>query len=318
MMITDSGRERIRVPLGERFADLWLFGGGDDYLLFDTGVKGTLASTVLPALEELSITADSLRFVVVSHLDVDHSGDIGHVHEYFPNAQVIAHHADAGAMSSWEAFASQRGQEFLANWGLDETPETVNWMKEAFAPGQVDVTMDGSENLALEVNRSIQLWHVPGHTLGHLALYDEDFDTVALSDAILGNAVPRADGSPSFPPTYRHVTHYLETIDRVRQLSPHTLLTAHYGDFLDEGVHHFLNESEAFVHSLESVILDTLSTTPKTLAQLVSEVNPKIASWPVPGSDTALAFPVAGHLERLWESTTVTRQASPEGWRWTR
>jgi len=316
MVLDGSGRTRIRIALGERFADLWLFSGSQRHVLFDTGVKGTIESAVIPALGGLEIAPEDVDVVVVSHLDVDHAGDIGNVRPLLPNATVIAHDGDAEAMSDWEVFSAQRGREFRGGWGLDETPDTVEWMRNAFAPGKVDRIIQSEDTLTLDDGRALEVWHVPGHTRGHLALYDVEMRSLAISDAILGSFVPFADGTPSFPPTYRHVDAYLGTITRVRKLAPETLLTAHYGDFVGPDIMKFLDESESFVHTLDQAIRNTLSPRGKTLAEIVHETNPFIASWPTEGTQTALAFPVSGHIERMLAAGEIQRRESSRGWEW--
>ena len=311
------GLHRIRIPLGERFADLWLFLGESRHLLFDAGTKNTMADAVVPALAELGFGPESIDRVVVSHLDVDHSGDVGQLRHVLPNASVIAHRLDAGAISDFDTFWVERGREFLAGWGLDESPGAIAWMEDVFVPGPVDEVLDGEQTLTLDNGRIIEVLHVPGHSLGHLALWEKERGLLAISDAILGHAVPLADGSDSFPPTYRHVTSYLATIDRVRQLAPEILLTAHYGDFVGDEVMGFLDRSEEFVHRLGALVEGAITDQPKTLLDLVTEINPQIATWPQEGSLTALAFPVAGHVEALHRAGQITKHDSPRGWEWT-
>jgi glyoxylase-like metal-dependent hydrolase (beta-lactamase superfamily II) len=309
---------RVRIPLGPRFADLWLFLGEKHHLLFDSGTRGTLTESVLPALESLGYGPESVSTVVISHLDVDHCGEAGNIRSVLPNAVTIAHAGDSEAISDWDTFSAQRGREFAEGWGLDESPEAMAWMRDVFLPGPVDTVLTSETTVTLDDGRDLEVWHVPGHSLGHLALYDSQVDTLAISDAILGSAVPLADGAPSFPPTYRHVDSYLQTIARVRDLMPRVLLTAHYGDYRDEEVAVFLDESEAFVHTLDEVVRSVLGSQPKTLEDLVHEINPLVATWPIEGTYTAMAFPVAGHLEQLHQSQTITRHEGPRGWEWTR
>ena len=308
--------QRIRIPLGERFADLWLFVGDDRALLFDSGIRGTLESAVLPHLKKHSLSPDHVSHVVVSHLDVDHSGDVGAVKAQLPNAEIVAHQGDAEAISDWDAFLVQRGREFAKGWGLDESPEAVEWMRDVFNPGPVDTVLDSEISVDLGGNRSVDIWHVPGHSHGHLAIHDQEHDTLAISDAILGSSVPLADKTPSFPPTYRHVDAYLSTIERVRERKPGTLLTAHYGEYLGEDVSAFLNESELFVRRLDEAVKDAVGPEPQTLEEIVRRVNPVVATWPTEGTETALAFPVAGHLERAREAGEIIMLQHDDAWRW--
>lgn len=316
-MSLNPQHQRVRIPLGERFADLWLFMGDRRHVLFDSGTQGTLNDAVLPALEVLGFGRESIEAVIISHLDVDHCGDAGNIRSVFPNAVTIAHKGDHQAISDWEIFSAQRGREFAENWGLDESPEAMVWMRDVFIPGPVDKILTSEMTMILDDGRPLEVWHVPGHSHGHLAIHDVEFDVLAISDAILGASVPLADGSPSFPPTYRHVAPYLATIARVRRQSPHTLLTAHYGDYIGAEVTAFLDESEAFVHAMDRAVRDAVTLEPKTLEDLVHEINPLVATWPTEGTYTALAFPVAGHLEDMHAAGHITRHDGPRGWEWT-
>lgn len=310
--LRERGIERIRIPLGERFADLFLFFDSAGAALYDTGIAGTLTTAVRPRLPELGL--DSVQDVVVSHLDVDHCGDVGGVSSALGSARVIAHRADTAAIMDWEVFSRERGREFAEPWGLDETPEAVAWMREVFAPGPVTDVLDGET--IIDVGRPLDVWHVPGHTHGHLAVYDRTNDTLAIADAILGSAVPLADGSASFPPTYRHVDDYLATIARVRDAAPQMLLTAHYGDYVGDEVIAFMDESAAFVARMDEAVLAAVDAEPRSLAQIVDIVNPTVASWPIEGTRTALAFPVAGHLERAHAAGLIQRETVDNIWVW--
>ena len=145
---------------------------------------------------------------------------------------------------------------------------------------------------------------VPGHTWGHLAVWDESSGSLAIADAILGSAVPLADGAPAFPPTYRHVAPYLATIARVRELAPVRLLTAHYGVFEGAAVTAFLDESERFVLELDKQVRASLRRAGEagtTLVRLLDDLTGRIGAWPSEGVASAFAFPVAGHVEWLAE-----------------
>jgi glyoxylase-like metal-dependent hydrolase (beta-lactamase superfamily II) len=315
-LMVEMGIHRVRIPLGERFADLFLFGGPEEYVLFDSGISGTLHGAVLPALDNLAIPHSAITHVVISHLDVDHSGDIGNISSAFPQAEIVAHAADAAAMESWDDFLTQRGDEFRELWGVTEAPEAIEWMRQAFTPGAVDRRLSSPKKPLWDLGNGLEVWHVPGHTRGHLAIYSHSEHTLAISDAILGRAVPLADGTPSFPPTYRHVDQYLETIALVQVAAPRTLLTAHYGDFRGAEIDAFLDESEQFVHLLDEAILGAITAKPRNLSQIVREVNPVVATWPLKGTETALAFPVAGHLERMRENNRAVRSDGKSGWEW--
>lgn len=312
----DWGIHRVRFPLGERFADMWLYPSSDGHLLFDTGLAGALTSTVLPYLSNAGINPAQVRDVVVSHLDIDHCGDVGAVSGALPEATVIAHEGDVPAIASWDVFLRERGDSFAAGWGVDESKAAIDWMHDVFDPGPVDTVITGDTRVA--GSRNLEIWHVPGHSHGHTAIMDHDNNVLSISDAILGRAVPLANGDHAFPPTYRHVDDYYATIARVRAAAPEVLLTAHYGDYSGDAVGAFLDESEKFADSVEQATMDAIDAGQQTLAEIVDWVNPRIATWPVEGTRTAMAFPVAGHIERAHARGVLRREEGPEGWRWVR
>lgn len=303
-MTVDNGVLRICTPLVGRNNDLWAFTGPQRTVLFDTGVDGVARDHILPALDSAGIEPAAVSHVVVSHCDVDHCGGIRDVHTYLPDARVLAHPNDAGMMQDFSLFLQGRGRSFVDVYGLDERQADIDWMRAVTGEGRVDCFVGGFERIDLG-DREIEILHVPGHSRGHLALHDRANATVAISDAILGSAIPGFGGVALIPPTYRHVEHYLHTIERIRQIAPRRLLTAHYGIYEDDAVAAFLDESEDFCRSLgrqvSSVVDELGNRSPQgfTLADCVDALVPHVGTWPREGSRNTLSFPVCGHLEKL-------------------
>lgn len=294
-----TGLHLVHTPLGARVSTLALFTGPEGVLLFDTGVDGTVGEWVLPALTELGRRPEDVRHVVVSHCDVDHFGGVAQARALLPRAEVVAHRDDAGAIADREVWERQRGREFRPRYGVDEDPDVLAWCRSVAGHGAVDRQLSGDTDVDLG-GGVLRLLHVPGHSRGHLAVHDPATGTVVVSDAVLGAAVPLADGSPSFPPTYRHVADYRSTTARLAALAPERLVTAHYGTFTGADVGRFLAGTRAFTDRLEELVLDDLRAHgPTTLPPMLARLNPVAGDWPVEGTATALAFPVVGHLEDL-------------------
>ena len=68
-----------------RFAQ-WFVVGDDRVLLVDSGVDGTIAEHVVPALGELGLEPEAITDVVISHADVDHYGGNGELRRVAPDA----------------------------------------------------------------------------------------------------------------------------------------------------------------------------------------------------------------------------------------
>ncbi len=304
----------VDVPLGDRVSRLYVFEGQSGSVLFDTGCSGDLPRYVVPYLESVGVATEAVSDVVVSHCDVDHFGGLGDAATAFPRARRLAHALDAPLMDV-EAYLTHRAREFAGPEGLDEPQSVVDWTRAAASGGTVSDTVVGGEVLDLG-DRTVQLLHVPGHSRGHLAVWDETSGVLAVSDAVLGEYVPLADGSPSFPPTYRHAAEYVATVHRLQDIDFEVLATAHYPQVGPDSGDQLLTRSASFAQQLEERVIQHLAAHPPvTLRQLVEALNPSVGAWPSQGREPALAQPVAGHLEDLLSRGVVARTGEgPARW----
>jgi glyoxylase-like metal-dependent hydrolase (beta-lactamase superfamily II) len=303
------GVHLVDTALGDRLSTLVLFNGPDSVLQLDTGIDGTTSAAVLPALEAIGRRPEEVGLVVVSHCDVDHFGGVADAAQSLPRAAVVAHEADAGAIEDYAVYEAERARGFLGRFGWDEDPAVLEWCRSVTREGVVNRRLSGAEDVDLG-DRRVRILHVPGHTRGHLAVFDPLTGTLAVSDAVLGAAVPLADGTPAFPPTYRYVADYRATIDRIEQLAPERIVTAHYGTFTGGHAADFLRTSREFAERLEDrVLADLRRHGPSSLAAVLTRINPLAGDWPAEGTEGALAFPVVGHLEDLEARGLVTEEA---------
>lgn len=295
------GIHRIDAPLGDRFASLYLVVGDDGALLYDTGVDGTIPAHVLPAMERLGIRATDVGTVVVSHCDVDHFGGVADARDAFPNARIVAGAGDVPLIEDYERYLSERARGFLDVYGWDEDPAVLEWCRSVTREGPLDGAVADGDLVPLGAGRTAVIRVVPGHSRGHLAVDVPWADAVLVGDAVLGASVDLADGTPAFPPTYRYVDDYLETTRRLVSWDRDLLLTAHYPTMRGDDARAFLARTAAFVDRLDGLLLAELAAAPDglTLAELLGRLNPTAGGWPSAGTEGALAFPVAGHLERL-------------------
>ena len=101
--------------------------------------------------------------------------------------------------------------------------------------------------------------HVPGHSHGHLALYDAAHKTAFVSDAIHGRGCPKADGSMGIPVTYFYIDLYLSTLTYLEGLLLEHLHTGHWPSMQGDEIRDFFNDSRKTVEILDRKIVRTLS-----------------------------------------------------------
>lgn len=296
---------RIPAPLGERFVALYLLDGPNGGLLFDTGIAESVTGTLLPYLDAIGYDLSRLHWAINSHCDFDHTGGNAALLAAAPHVELLAGTLDVPLVEDLEVLITERYGEFRDTDGFDDPPETTAYIRASAQVAPVSRGLEGGEEFDLG-DRVIRVLHVPGHSDGHLALWDEANSALLIGDATLGETVPTADGAPAFPPTYRDTDPYLASIETFRSLDAELLLTAHYPVYEGAAVAQFLRASAEYTHRLDAAITDALtaSPTPRTSREIISDIAPTVGDW----SESAagyLIFPVTGNLERMVQRGTV-------------
>ena len=313
------GLHRVQAPLGERFVALYLLVGADAALLVDTGVRDSIIDTLLPYLDQAGIARETVRWAINTHCDYDHTGGNGALKAAIPSVQILAHDLDAELVASVKRLIDVRYGEFRDTDGFDDPPETTAYLRGVSDLVAVDRRLTGGEEFDLG-GRSVRVLHVPGHSPGHVAVHDAANRALIIGDATLGTTVLTADGRPAFPPTYRDVEPYVQSLQTFRALDADLLLTAHYPVYEGDGVARFLDESDAYTEHVDAVLSRLLaaSDSPVTTLELVRSAGAELGPWPAEALDYAV-FPVTGNLERLEQRGLVGSHTDAGGrrtWRW--
>jgi glyoxylase-like metal-dependent hydrolase (beta-lactamase superfamily II) len=303
-----SPQEPIAVEIGE---DTWRLQGRvgprnvyqylvasadrDELLLIDTGTAETPREVVLPALRRLGLAASDLRLVVVTHPDVDHQGGLAGLREACENALAACGFADRAMVGDPEKLLADRYGCYVEH-ALGMTADEIRWVRANYgARVEIDVTFSGGESLQIGERRLVVL-PAPGHSAGHLVLFEPETGLLFSSDAVHWRACPAADGSPALCPTYEEVDDYMETIDLVESLAPSEMHSGHWPMRSGREVITFLDESRRFVAAVDAVLRARLAQ-PATLAELCQEVQLEAGPWD--SGPAMLRFVVSGHVRRL-------------------
>jgi len=286
----------IESRLGSRRLIQWLITGRDGALLLDTGVAGTVGEHIAPALERAGIAPESIVEVVVSHADVDHYGGNAEVRTLAPHARVRAHPHDRRLIETWDVIASER-YGWYRQHGLDYPAASWRWLRDAAGP---DTRLDGDLQPGERIDLggiSLETLHLPGHSLGHLGLYEPSSRTAIVADAVMGRGFETVDGDPAGPPIYVDLAGYRDTIALLRDLAPARLATAHFALLRDKEVEGFLDLSERFTDELESALDRTRADDEPSLPRLLARVATELG--PYPEMEVELARSIGAHLEAV-------------------
>jgi glyoxylase-like metal-dependent hydrolase (beta-lactamase superfamily II) len=291
------GIHRIESVLGPRPFSQYLV-RGERTLLLDTGVAGTPEAVILPYLDSIGLSPSDLDFVLNTHADVDHFGGNAAIRARAPRAVFCAHSADVPWIEDRERILRER-YGWYASYDVDYSPEEKDWLREAMGPDvPLDVRLSGNETFRLGQELAVHVVHLPGHSPGHVGLWEPASGTAIITDAALGRGLYDMSGNVISPPPYFDVTAYEGTVRLLRSLSPRRLLTAHFEVMEGEDAVRFLDESAAFIERARLTVSEALAEHGElTLRGLLEISNPALGPFTL--MENELAGTLRAHLREL-------------------
>ena len=138
---------RLIMPYKDIYTTVHIVKTAEGVLLFDTAsYPEDMDDVIFPALEELGVTEDNLKYAFISHNHRDHAGGLERLLEKFPKTCV-----------------------------LSRSPE----LKEKFAGCQVEALEDGASILGV-----LRIVTIPGHTMDCAAVYDTRSKALLTGDCL--------------------------------------------------------------------------------------------------------------------------------------
>jgi glyoxylase-like metal-dependent hydrolase (beta-lactamase superfamily II) len=289
------GIHRIESDLGPRFVAQYVLIGEERTVLVDTGLADTPEEALLPALEQVRAEPD---LIVISHADLDHCGGNRRMRERYPRALFACHELDR----RWiESNAAMLAENYLwhESYGLDVPDDQGRreMLAELGGDSPIDLGLRGGETIRLEAGRRLEVLHLPGHSPGHIGLWDPGERVAIIIDAVLYDGIYDRAGTKLIPPRYYDAAAYRETIRRVRALEPELLLTAHYDPMSRDAAREFCERSLSYVDVVEAIVRAGHAAGEVGVRELTDRVNAELG--PFPEFATEIAAGVRSHLAAL-------------------
>ena len=207
------GIHRIESVLGPRPFSQYLL-SGERSLLVDTGVQDTPAEVILPFLGSDRARLRPQLPRGRRPLRRQRSNPERGSHAVF-----LAHELDVPWIESAEAILRER-YGWYAPHGLAYPPDVLTWLAEAMGPDRpVDIRLRGGERIRLGPELVVEVLHLPGHTAGHVGLWDPASRTAIVMDAVMGRGLLDMEGNVISPPPYFDVEGYLRAARTVSALA---------------------------------------------------------------------------------------------------
>jgi glyoxylase-like metal-dependent hydrolase (beta-lactamase superfamily II) len=181
---------------------------------------------LLAALDELGIARESVDYVLLTHVHLDHAGGAGRLMRALPNARAVLHPRGAPHMiDPSRLIAGSRvvyGEARFAQLYGELLP---------IPRERVRVAADG-ERITLG-RRTLELIHTPGHAMHHYAVVDAAHASIFTGDTfgISYRALDTPRGNfitPSTVPTQFDPEQHLASIDRMLSYRPESIYLMHF------------------------------------------------------------------------------------------
>lgn len=189
--------------------------------LVDCGYA-TSRDSVLAALAEVGVMPTDVRYIIPTHVHLDHAGAAGHLVKDMPNAEVVAHERSVPHLVDPTRLVESSKKVFgEAIMNLYGAPEPI-------PPGRI--TAVGKEaSLDLGDGLTATLMHSPGHAPHQISMLLDGTRALLTADAV-GIVYPGMKALiPTTPPPSFNPSELAATVGALRQMTPSELLVPHFG-----------------------------------------------------------------------------------------
>lgn len=199
---------------------------GDECAFIETNTAHAVPK-MLAALADAGRSPEQVRYVIITHVHLDHSGGAAALMRACPNATLLAHpraarHAIDPSRLVAGATAVYGAEKFAALYGSVE-------------PVPADRVKALDDGARVQFGRGeLSFFHTRGHANHHFVVHDPQRDTVFTGDAF-GLVYPRLQRSglvafPSTSPTDFDAEEALKSVMRIEELRTASVCLTHFGE----------------------------------------------------------------------------------------
>jgi glyoxylase-like metal-dependent hydrolase (beta-lactamase superfamily II) len=239
-----------------------LINGSDGCLLVDTGWNTVWAFNALEEqLKEIGLGFGDITQIIITHMHGDHYGLSGKLKEL--SKAIVAIHQIEEALIYSRYVDLNKFSADLTRWlQLNGVPEKDVHRLEAALQGEKklvlitppDMTLQGGEKISFGSFNFEVIW-TPGHSPGHICLYESERRLLLSGDHILPTIFPNVGLYPHSGDN--PLGSYLSSLKAIEQLQVDLILPSHEDVFTDfrqriqEIFHHHEERREAIIEVLK-------------------------------------------------------------------
>jgi glyoxylase-like metal-dependent hydrolase (beta-lactamase superfamily II) len=194
--------------------------------LIDTGANSSVP-LVLRALTALGIPVETIEYLFLTHVHLDHAGGAGSLLAALPHARVIVHPRGAAHLVD----PTRLEAATIAVYG----EQAFKKLYGALVPIPADRITQTADGQALPFGRhELRILHTPGHALHHQVLFEPETRALFSGDTF-GVSYRELDTEagafvvPTTTPTQFDPRQLLASIRRIVELAPESVYLTHFG-----------------------------------------------------------------------------------------
>ena len=228
---------RLPIPFEDGLVNVFLFTDGDEADLLDCGMN---AEDSLEAIHAATrhVGARRLRTLMVTHIHPDHYGAAGALAGGPGLAELYIHRLEVPLVHpryvELEQLVDEVHHYLLVNGVPPEEAEVLSNSQRALSQvvktAEPSVQLDGAETVVMGRRRLRVEW-TPGHSPGHICLWEPTDGLLFAGDHILPELSPNIGLHPQSTPDPLH--EYLEGLRRMAAYQPRRVMPAHGRPFTE-------------------------------------------------------------------------------------
>lgn len=282
------------------------------WLMIDSGLKHhSCLDCLRQQLAALNVSPREIKWLLITHFHPDHFGLASEI-KAMSDAQIIMHRLDWDVLQLIIKAAGGLSSETFNRWvtSLGVLPHEMDGYDRVFQFGialfpadvEPDLLLDGEDQPVGDTGLRAIL--TPGHTPGHICVYDEENKLLFSGDHVLTGITTHI--TPGILADDDQLGRYLESLQRVQSLDVRMVLPAHESPFagLGERVGQLMEHHERRLQQvLAPIRQDALSA-----REVASQVEWVVGLWEqMDGINRLLAIQeTLAHLRLLQERGAVT------------
>jgi len=312
-----NGVHQIKIPAPENsswYTNVYIIEGSDAHIMVDSGWDSQESLWALQeGIKGANLKLRDIKQVVITHIHPDHYGLSTKIKQIC-GAQVAIHKIDANFIfPRYKDFNDliKKTEELLRQNGApeDELPQMKQaslWMNKYVTPDLPEVKLEDGDTISNDAFEFEVLW-TPGHSPGHICLYERERRFILTGDHILYDTVPHIGFNPQSGDN--PLGDYISSLAKLERCKVNFILPGHGPVFnalglrIEKILRHHEERKIAIMRSLRDG-LKTAYDIAKQIPWLVNEGGTTFQDLPVWDRRMAVHETIA-HLKLLMEEDRV-------------